>query len=713
MDSRTLAPSDREALELGSGIPPQMIAERGYWTATSKAELRQLGFGESQLLTPALVIPMWTVDGNIGSYQIRPHQPRMKAPKPGKAPKPVKYESPAGSTNMIDVPPCVLPLLEKIDVPLWLTEGVKKADCSAAHGLACIALAGVWSWLGKVDGGASVELSDWNRIALKGRRVYLAFDSDLMENPQVLAALRKLGEMLTRRGAIVRYVYIPTGDGRKVGLDDYLVAGGDPEELVRNSTATPPFATIRLPGLATTSDEEGEKEYKCTDLGNAQRLIDQFGDDIRYSPQWATWLVWQGNHWEADHSNSQVQRMAHAVVRGMWEELAQLDRDDPRRKQLLQWAQRSESNRGIRDMLEVARTLAGISVTAEQFDVHPHLINVRNGTIDLRSMTMREHRREDLLTKHIDIPYNPEASIERWSAFLHRILPDPSLVDLVGRMAGYALSGENNSKAFFFLYGSQGNNGKSVFVRVLQHIFGSMAVSTPTETFIKNPLTAGKIPADIARLRGTRLCIASEIGENQKLNEELIRKITGGDEMTARFMHKDYFDFKPRSVILMTGNYRPVITGADDAIWKRMRIIPFEVSIPDSERILDLDEQIINHESEGVLAWLVYYCRLWRKSGLGASVVVEEAVKQYREESDLLGHFIEECIRHTPMYSTRASLVYERYVRWCKSQSMNPMSNAAFGRRMSDRIWADTTDQKISKFKDRTGWHYKELTIEE
>lgn len=696
MESKTLAPSDREALELGSGIPPQMIADRGYWTATSKAELRQLGFGESQLLTPALVIPMWTVDGNIGSYQIRPHQPRMLKGKT------VKYESPQGGTNMLDVPPSVRRALEVAAVPLWVTEGVKKADCAAAHGLACVALAGVWSWRGKVEGGGSVEISDWGRIALKGRRVFLAFDSDLMDKEPVMAALRKLGEMLTRRGAIVRYVYIPTGDGRKVGLDDYLVAGGDPEELVKHSTVTPPFATIRLPGL-TTVDEEGEKEYKLTDLGNAQRLVDQFGDDIRYSAQWSTWLVWQGNHWEVDESKSFVQRLAHAVVRGMWEELAQLDRDDPKRKALLQWVQRSESARGIRDMLEIARTLKGIAITINQLDCKPHLLNVQNGTIDLSTMKMREHRREDLLTAVIDIPYNPEAKVELWAKFLNRIFPDPEVLEMVGRMSGYALSGENSEKKFFFLYGARGNNGKSVFMEVLEGVFGPYAKSTPSETFIKNPLNAGKIPTEVARLRGTRLCIASEAGENQQLNEELIRLITGRDTITARRLYQESFEFRAQCVIMMTGNYKPVIRGADDAIWNRVKIVPFEVVIPPEEQVKKLAEKILAEEAEGVLAWLVYYCKVWRTSGLGVSLAVDDAIQQYRVESDILGHFIEECTESSPMYSTRASDLYTRYAKWAKDQGMKPMTSTAFGRRLGDR--------GFQKTKDKTGWHYSKISI--
>lgn len=696
MSSRSLSASDRESLERGSGIPADLIEARGYWTATSKNELRLLGFAESQLITPALVIPMHTVDGNVGSYQIRPHQPRLMNGKP------VKYESPKGGTNLIDVPPLVRPLLAQSQTPLWVTEGVKKADSAAAHGLACVALAGVWSWRGKVDGGGSLEISDWDRIALKGRRVYLAFDSDLMDKEPVQVALRKLGEMLGRRGAEVRYVYIPTGDGRKVGLDDYLVAGGSTEELVRNATVMPPYSSIRIPGQVVRT-EDGEKQYKLTDLGNAQRLVDQFGEDIRYNPQWATWLVWQGTHWEADESKSFVQRLAHAVVKGMWGEIADMQSDDPKRKPLLQWAQRSESARGIRDMLEVARTLKGIAITVDQLDSKPHLLNVQNGTIDLSTMKMREHRREDLLTAVIDISYNPEAKVDLWAKFLNRILPDPEVLEMVGRMSGYALSGENSEKKFFFLYGARGNNGKSVFIEVLEGIFGPYAKSTPTETFIKNPLNAGKIPTEVARLRGTRLCIASEAGENQQLNEELVRAITGRDTITARRLYQESFEFRANCVIMMTGNYKPTIKGNDDAMWGRVIIVPFEVVIPPEEQVKKLAQKILAEEAEGVLAWLVYYCKVWRTSGLGVSSAVQGAIQQYRVESDILGHFLEECVQDSPMNSTRASELYTRYARWAKEQGMKPMTSTAFGRRLGDR--------GLEKTKDKTGWYYLKISI--
>lgn len=226
-ETRTLSDRHRHELEVGSGITPGAIALRGYYTETDPAALKALGFGEWQCLVPALVVPMWGVDGLVSSYQIKPDNPRLN--KKGKV---VKYESLPSRPAVIDVPPCMHRLIDDPEEAIWITEGVKKVDSAAVRGLCCIGLMGVWNFRGENHKGGSVELSDWGRIAIKGRIFYIAFDSDLVEKRPVLQAMRVLAAMLRRRGAKdVRPIVIPAKGTDKIGLDDFFRSGGTPTDL--------------------------------------------------------------------------------------------------------------------------------------------------------------------------------------------------------------------------------------------------------------------------------------------------------------------------------------------------------------------------------------------------------------------------------------------------------------------------------------------------
>jgi hypothetical protein len=223
--ARRLAEHHRQQLAVGSGIPKDMVRERGYWTAVTKAELKRLGFADLQCITPALVVPLHNVLGEIANYQIRPDTPRIKDGKP------LKYEFPAGSQMVVDVPPRVRPLLSDPKVPLWITEGAKKADAAVSRGICCIDLLGVWNWRGRNEHGGLTALADWDSIALKSRTVIICFDSDVMLKPQVRQALARLAAFLKQRGADVRICLLPSNGTEKLGLDDFFVAGGTVEQL--------------------------------------------------------------------------------------------------------------------------------------------------------------------------------------------------------------------------------------------------------------------------------------------------------------------------------------------------------------------------------------------------------------------------------------------------------------------------------------------------
>lgn len=220
-----------QALLDASCIAPEVAAARGYRSVTVQADLLRLGFARSQRLVPALLIPVRDVHGQVATYQSRPDTPRIRDGKP------LKYETPAGSSMVLDVPPSVRPRLADPATPLFITEGVRKADSAASQGLACIALLGVWNWRGTNDRGGKAALPDWESIALNGRTVYIAFDSDVMEKPGVHAALDRLKPFLETRGASVHIIYLPPGPGgAKQGLDDFFAAGQTVTDLLACAT---------------------------------------------------------------------------------------------------------------------------------------------------------------------------------------------------------------------------------------------------------------------------------------------------------------------------------------------------------------------------------------------------------------------------------------------------------------------------------------------
>ena len=219
-------------LNEGSGISADIIKDRGYRSLLGKVELEKFGFTPAQQRTPGILIPLWSVDSKEAGCQFRPDHPRMN-PRG----KPIKYESPTGSSNRLDCPPRCQKMIGNPQVPLWITEGSKKADALATKGACAISVTGVWGFKGKNQFGGITFLTDWDYIALKGRTVYLAFDSDIVTKEPVRKALEHIGEHLKRKGATIHVIQLPQLEGQsKTGIDDYLLRYSmqDAERLAGN-----------------------------------------------------------------------------------------------------------------------------------------------------------------------------------------------------------------------------------------------------------------------------------------------------------------------------------------------------------------------------------------------------------------------------------------------------------------------------------------------
>ncbi len=307
-------------------------------------------------------------------------------------------------------------------------------------------------------------------------------------------------------------------------------------------------------------------------------------------------------------------------------------------------------------------------------------MNVSNGTLDLRTGELRPHRREDWLTKITPIVYDPEASCPQWHAFLRCILAGrQDVIDFLQRAIGYSLTGDTSEQCLFLLHGT-GANGKSTFLEIARALLGDYAEQAEFSTFLHKDRDT--VRNDLAKLRGARFVSAVEVEEGRRLSEVVVKQLTGGDTITARFLFKEFFDFKPGFKLWLAANHKPVIRGTDYAIWRRIHLVPFTVTIPREEQDKKLPAKL-KKELPGILAWAVKGCLAWQQDGqLVAPGAVEAATTAYRAEMDLIGGFLDECCVQQENAHAEASDLYNAYRVWSGDKIT---TQTAFGRRLGER----------------------------
>lgn len=395
-----------------------------------------------------------------------------------------------------------------------------------------------------------------------------------------------------------------------------------------------------------------------TDMANAQRLAARHGQDLRFTPE-RGWLVWDGRRWAVDDKGIEVQARAKESALSIFDEIREAaDRDAKMRH-----AKRAQSKKSIDAAIWLARSEPGIPARLTQFDADPWLLNVANGTLDLRTSKLRPHRREELISNIVEVTFDADADCELWDAFLWRVTDrNEELYGYLRRFVGYLLVGDTSEQALHFLYGL-GANGKSVFCEVLIRLLGDYALAVSPDLIMLR--RHGGIPNDVARLRGVRAALMNETSQGARFDEAKLKDLTGGDTLTARFLNQEFFDFQPTHRIVIRGNHKPTINGTDEGIWRRLRLVPFTVSIPADEQDRDLLRKL-EAELPGILNWALQGCREWKAEGLSPPVIIAEAVRQYREESDTLGRFIAECCEVRPLAQVKSSALFQRYQEFCE-----------------------------------------------
>src|SRR5215218_4626847 len=417
--------------------------------------------------------------------------------------------------------------------------------------------------------------------------------------------------------------------------------------------------------------------FNLTDLGNTARLVHHHGRNLRYCWLWRKWLVWDGQRWVRDDTG-EVYRLAKDTVASIYQEAAAAP-DDEARKALAKHAVRSEAGARVKEMVDLARS--DVPVMPDELDASPDLLNTESGTIDLRTGELREHRREDLITKIAPTKYRPDAAAPTWEAFLERVLPGEDLRAFVQRAVGYSATGDTSEQCMFINHGG-GANGKSTFQEAIAAALGDYAMRAPTEMLLAK--RSDGVPNDVARLKGARFVSASETEEGRRLAESLIKDLTGQDTVTARFLWAELFEFTPTHKLWLSTNHKPEIRGTDNAIWRRIRLIPWTVTIPPAEQNKKLPATL-RREIAGILAWIVRGCLEWRREGLRPPEEVRKATGAYRAEMDVLAGFLAECCELDTGHWEYAKDLYECYKRWCDENGERPEPQRKFGGRLGER----------------------------
>lgn len=433
----------------------------------------------------------------------------------------------------------------------------------------------------------------------------------------------------------------------------------------------------------------------CGDVSNGQRLAHYFERDIRFAAG-VGWLTWCGGPWRPDGARVGVSARGYAHTLGAWiakDEIPKLarwvaeardDKDECARRQKvlverIKWANKSEQSQRIDAALKEAAVY--LKVDAAALDADGQLFGCPNGVFELDTGKFRPHRRVDMITKTAGCDFDPRATCPRWERFLGEVFADDhELAEWVQRLFGYCLSGRRDEHILPIAWGD-GSNGKSTAFETLGKLMGDYAGPAAPGLLMQH--YHSDHPTGLADLQGKRLIVSSESGEGGRLNEELIKRLTGGDTIKARKMHQDFYSFVPTHQLVLFTNHKPTVTGGDYGIWRRLKLIPFAVQFDDNRKDPALKRKLAA-ELPGILNWCLAGYRSYVERGLDDEpAAVRVATDEYRNAEDVVRRFIAECCTTTPAVSARARDLYERYRAWADEAGEHPMTQRRFGDRLA------------------------------
>ena len=436
--------------------------------------------------------------------------------------------------------------------------------------------------------------------------------------------------------------------------------------------------------VATLPPSKGHDRLGDHDAGNARRFIGRYGADVAWCEAWKAFLVFDGRRWQRDAAG-QVRELAQRVAERIYDEAATMAKakrgDDA--DQLWKHARRSSNHRAIEGMLGMLRTHN--PVAPQDLDADTWLLNVANGTVDLRTGELRPHDRRDRLTHMVPHAYDPAATCPAFEHAVSEMMDGRGeLVAYLQRWLGYCLTGETREDAIALFIG-RGKNGKSVVLDVISSVVGDdLSCAAPESLLLMR--SQREHPAELMALKGRRFVVASEIPKGSTFNEARLKTLTTRDPISARGMGENFSTFRPTHKITIAANDLPHVRDASEGFWRRIHVVPFDVSF--GERADPHLAGKLKAESPGILAWLVRGCLEWRRIGLGAPPAVQEATRRYRDDEDVIGSFLADRFSDGPKRVTVADM-NGAYAQWCADEGLRPQGRKAFTSELRRLGWRE------------------------
>lgn len=455
-----------------------------------------------------------------------------------------------------------------------------------------------------------------------------------------------------------------------------------------NVFTNPEHRTIRHYNFGFAKNER-KKEFpprSWDDTGATDRFMDLFGTLVKYSYINKNWYVYNGSYWEVDQSG-QIHKFMDAMVETIGKETIRIPEDtseDDKKaleKNFKKFVKSSRSNRSKKSVIDELKHR--VPVAPNEFDKDKTLLNVSNGYIDLSSGELHDHDISKVFSKEANVEYSDTMPAPEWEKFLNQTFGgDQELIDYVQTAVGYSMTGSVKEQLMFILYGN-GRNGKSVFLETISNLLGSYAKTIQASSIMVKQNSSGP-NSDIARLAGARLVTSSEPNEGLRMDEGLVKQLTGGDKVVARQLYGQEFEFEPEFKLWLATNHKPIIRGTDDGIWRRIRLIPFTIQVPDNKVDKDLKYKLAR-ESVGILNWAVDGALKWQRNGLITPQSIVDASQGYRQEMDVLSGFVSDECQTGPDYEVKSSDLYQAYKKWSDMNSEYQMSSRKFSQEMSEK----------------------------
>ncbi len=435
--------------------------------------------------------------------------------------------------------------------------------------------------------------------------------------------------------------------------------------------------------------------FNLTDYGNAERLVKQYGEIIRFSPERNLWMIWNGKYWAWDRGDIEIVKLAKKTVRSIYHEAGN-EPDDKIRASIATHAKDTEKQWRLDSMIKSAQSEPGIAIMLAEVDSDQWLLNVGNGTIDLRTGTLKSHDAADLITKIMPLAYNPDAECPLWNKFLNDTTDgNKDLIDYLQLIYGVCLTGDMTDQIFFYIYGL-GQNGKSTFTTMLLDLTGDYGMRVDSEMFMMADKGKGGATEAIANIRGKRVLVSSEVSADRHLNTGLLKDLSGGGEsIRARRLYEHEVEFKPICKIVMYGNHKPTIKEATMALWRRLKLIPFDHTVLDNDRDYYLADKL-KMELPGILAWAVRGCLNWKAVRfLDEPEAVTNATRAYRADEDLIADFLSDMCELGQALAVDQAKMKKTYLKWCEDNGIKPLGPKKFGERLIEKNCQKTVIKNV------------------